>query len=270
MANFREIMIVHTPVVTDERTSGGWIGWMPAKMSPATKAAKPLQRMRLDAVTFILLPPFDDCGLAIGVHVFVSFLLVRGLRAALGGQANRAESSVEDFAQEALIKILSNLDTFRGESRFTTWAHKICVRTAFAEMRRSRWRDVSLDEVLSQPEHSAAADPQLDPERAATQSMIMERSRRFIDEELTDRQRTALLAALGGMPLEAIADRMNTNRNAPYKLLHDARKRLRPRMSAEMLSPQDVLGAFGDGQVLFGLAHLVEERQCSAEPSSRR
>jgi hypothetical protein len=55
MANFREIMIVHAPVVTDERTSGGWIGWMPAKMSPATKAAKPLQRMTLDAVIFILL-----------------------------------------------------------------------------------------------------------------------------------------------------------------------------------------------------------------------
>ena len=44
--------------------------------------------------------------------------------------------------------------------------------------------------------------------------MIMEKFRRFIDEELTDRQRTALLAALGGMPLEAVADRMNTNRNA--------------------------------------------------------
>jgi RNA polymerase sigma factor (sigma-70 family) len=174
-------------------------------------------------------------------------VLMRGLRAALSGQGSRVESSVEDFAQEALIKILDNLDSFRGECRFTTWAQKICVRTAFAEMRRSRWRDVSLDEVISRTEESAAADPQLDPERAATQTMIMEKFRRFIDEELTDRQRTALLAALGGMPLEAVADRMNTNRNALYKLLHDARKRLRRRMSAEMLSPQDVLGAFGEG-----------------------
>ena len=174
-------------------------------------------------------------------------VLMRGLKAALGGQASRVESSDEDFVQEALIKILDNLDSFRGECRFTTWAQKICVRTAFAEMRRSRWRDVSLDEVISQPEGNTAADPQLDPERAATQTMIMEKFRRFIDEELTDRQRTALLAALGGMPLEAVADRMNTNRNALYKLLHDARKRLKRRMSAEMLSPQDVLGAFGEG-----------------------
>jgi RNA polymerase sigma-70 factor (ECF subfamily) len=174
-------------------------------------------------------------------------VLVRGLRVALGGQANRVESSVEDFAQEALIKILGNLDSFRGECRFTTWAQKICVRTAFAEMRRSRWRDVSLEEVISRPQESAAVDSQTDPERAATQTMIMAEFRRFIDEELTDRQRTALLAALGGMPLEAVADRMNTNRNALYKLLHDARKRLRQRMTAEMLSPQDVLGAFGEG-----------------------
>ena len=175
-------------------------------------------------------------------------VLVRGLRVALGGQANRVESSVEDFAQEALIKILGNLDSFRGESRFTTWAQKICVRTAFAEMRRSRWRDVSLEAVvMSRPEESAAADPQLDPERAATQTMIMAEFRRFIDEELTERQRTALVAALGGMSLEAVADRMGTNRNALYKLLHDARKRLRRRMTAERLSPQDVLGAFGEG-----------------------
>ena len=174
-------------------------------------------------------------------------LLVRGLRAALGGRANRVEPAVEDFVQEALIKILGNVDSFRGECRFTTWAQKIAVRTAFAEMRRSRWRDVSLEEVTSRPEESAAADPHLDPERAATQTMIMAEFRRFIDEELTDRQRTALLAALGGMSLEAVADRMNTNRNALYKLLHDARKRLKKRMSAEMLSPQDVLSAFGEG-----------------------
>ena len=107
--------------------------------------------------------------------------------------------------QEALIKILDNLDSFRGECHFTTWAQKICVRTAFAEMRRSRWSDVSVDEVISQPEGSTAADPQLDPERAATQTMIMEKCRRYIDEELTARQRTALLAALGGMPLEAVS-----------------------------------------------------------------
>src|SRR5215210_116657 len=63
MAVFKGVMMAHAPVGTDATTSGGWIGWMTAKMSPATKAAKPLQRMRLDAVTFILLsslrPPWS-------------------------------------------------------------------------------------------------------------------------------------------------------------------------------------------------------------------
>ena len=77
--------------------------------------------------------------------------------------------------------------------------------------------------------------------------MVMAEFRRFIDEELTDRQRTALLATLGGMSLEAVADRMATNRNALYKLLHDARKRLKKRMAAENLSPREVLGTFGEG-----------------------
>src|SRR5215210_8033816 len=55
MAVFKGVMMAHAPVVTEATTSGGWMGWIPAKMIPATKAAKPLQRMRLDAVTFILL-----------------------------------------------------------------------------------------------------------------------------------------------------------------------------------------------------------------------
>src|SRR5215212_1929049 len=71
MAVFKDVMMAHAPVLTDATTSGGWIGWMTAKMTPATKAAKPLQRMRLEAVTFISLSSLrPPRGLAIGVFVF--------------------------------------------------------------------------------------------------------------------------------------------------------------------------------------------------------
>ena len=73
--------------------------------------------------------------------------------------------------------------------------------------------------------------------------------RRFIDEELTDRQRTALLAALGDMPLEAVADHMVTNHNALYKLLHDARKRLKRRMVAENLCRRKPCSACLKGKI---------------------
>jgi RNA polymerase sigma-70 factor, ECF subfamily len=171
---------------------------------------------------------------------------VRGLRAAMRGRMGGADRSVEDFVQEALLKILGNLDSFRGESRFTVWAHKICVRTAFAEMRRSRWRDVSLEDVIDRQGEGALAssDPIMDPERATAKSIMLADFRRYMEEDLTEKQRVALLASLGGMPLDAIADRMDTNRNALYKLLYDARKRLKRRMQAERLSVEDVLGVF--------------------------
>jgi RNA polymerase sigma-70 factor, ECF subfamily len=76
-------------------------------------------------------------------------LLVRGLRAALGGYEGGVEANFGDFAQEALIKITGNLDSFRGESRFITWAQKIAMNVALTELKRRRWRDVSLQDLFA-------------------------------------------------------------------------------------------------------------------------
>ncbi len=181
-------------------------------------------------------------------------VLVRGLRVALAGRVRQGlNEAAEDFAQEALIKIMSNLDTFRGESRFTTWAQKIAVMTASTELRRKRWRDVSLQEVLDRygthsGESDRLADEQPTPEELTMRNTMVATVRRLVDEELTDRQREAIVAVMfEGMPLEEAARRMGTNRGALYKLMHDARKRLKKRMEAEGLSAQDVLGAIGEG-----------------------
>jgi RNA polymerase sigma-70 factor (ECF subfamily) len=175
-------------------------------------------------------------------------LLVRGLGYALADRSNVREADLEDFAQDATLKILAGLDTFRGESRFTTWAHKIAVRVAFTELRRRRWRDVSLDEMVEPRDTvfipETLADPSVGPEQEAMQRVILSTLRQLIGEELTDRQRQAMQAVLRGMPLEEVAERMETNRNALYKLLHDARRRLQKRMLDEGLSAQDVLSAF--------------------------
>ena len=73
--------------------------------------------------------------------------LVRGLGYALANRSDVDDQVREDFAQEALLKILNGLDTFRGESRFTTWAQKIAVNVAFTELRRRRWQDTSLEAI---------------------------------------------------------------------------------------------------------------------------
>jgi RNA polymerase sigma-70 factor (ECF subfamily) len=175
--------------------------------------------------------------------------LVRGLGYALSSGSDVDEQILEDFSQEALLKILDNVDTFRGESRFTTWAQKIAVNVAFTELRRRRWQDTSLDELTEGFSPDFVPDMMIDrsagPAQQATQRMFLESLGRLISTELTDRQRKALVAVrVQGMPLEEVARRMGTNRNALYKLLHDARKRLKARMEADGLSSEDVLAAF--------------------------
>jgi RNA polymerase sigma-70 factor (ECF subfamily) len=176
--------------------------------------------------------------------------LVRGMRYALAGRSGVDEAALEDFVQDALLRILKGLDSFRGESRFTTWAQKIAVNVAFTELRRRHWQDVSLDDLGVREDTDfipeTLADPSAGPEQQALQRAMLSTLHRLIDTELTDKQRQALVAArVHGMPLEEVARRMGTNRNALYKLLHDARQRLKKRMLAEGLSPQDVLAAFG-------------------------
>jgi RNA polymerase sigma-70 factor (ECF subfamily) len=177
-------------------------------------------------------------------------LLVRGLRAAFGSYGGGVDAYVEDFAQEALIRITGKLDSFRGESRFTTWAQKIAMNVALTELKRRRWRDVSLQDLFARREAAdrGPADTQLTPEQLAFQNMVLGELRRMVDEELTDRQREAVVAViLEGMPISEVARRMDTNQNALYKLLHDARRKLKRRMEAAGLSPQEVLAAFDEG-----------------------
>jgi RNA polymerase sigma factor (sigma-70 family) len=177
-------------------------------------------------------------------------LLVRGLRVGLGSYGGGVDANVGDFAQEALIKITGNLDSFRGESRFTTWALKIAMNVALTELKRRRWRDVSLQELFARRKaaNGEPADTQLSPEQLALQNTVLQELRRIVDEELTDRQREAVVAVLlEGMPISEVARRMGTNQNALYKLLHDARRKLKTQMEAAGLSPQEVLAAFEEG-----------------------
>jgi RNA polymerase sigma-70 factor (ECF subfamily) len=177
-------------------------------------------------------------------------LLLRSLRVALAGRGRLTEGDLEDFVQDALVKILDALDTFRGEARFTTWAYKIAIRVAFTELRRRRWRDVSLDDLTGDTDSDfipdTLADPAVDPEQLAIRHAVLDTLRQTIDEELTEKQRRALVAArVYGMPAAEIARRMDTNPNALYKLLHDARKRLQKALLAKGLPPEEILAAFG-------------------------
>lgn len=188
--------------------------------------------------------------------------LVRGLGYAMADRPQVRDADIEGFVQEALLKILDHLDSFRGESRFTTWAQKIAVHEAFTELRRKRWENVSLEEVIARYDGDftlfALTDPDPSPEEQLTQRALLQTVERLIAEELTDRQRRAMVGVVfGGMPTEEVARRMGTNRNALYKLMHDARRRLKRGLQAEGISLDDALSAFQPSSRKGSSSHRV-------------
>lgn len=160
------------------------------------------------------------------------------------------EGLAEESTQEALVQILAKLDTFRGEGKFTTWAYKFVINIAASELRLRRWTTLSLDTLRGEEEFpllKVVEDVQVDdPERALERRQLLELVQRIIDEDLTERQRTAIVAVhFHGAPVEEVAARLGTNRNSLYKLMHDARKRIKERLIEHHLSEGDILALFG-------------------------
>jgi RNA polymerase sigma-70 factor (ECF subfamily) len=135
-------------------------------------------------------------------------------------------------ADDALVAILAKLETFRGDSRFTTWAYKFALLEAAVKLRRRAWQG---REVPLEPETwevFAGAHPS--PQRRAEESELLRELQVGIDEALSPHQREVLVAlALNEVPIDVLAERLNTTRGALYKTLHDARKKLRAHISSE-------------------------------------
>jgi len=183
------------------------------------------------------------------LHTMLIRALPQGLSRLLSPENPEFESLIEDTVQETLLRVLNGLDTFEGRSQFTTWAYKIAVRVALNELRRRRWRDVSLEGLEGDEANNGAArqfassDPL--PESVVERAEILQRVQQILAEELTERQRAAMNAIhMQGVPMEEVARRMGTNRNALYKLMHDARLRLKRRLEREDLNPKELLEMF--------------------------
>jgi RNA polymerase sigma-70 factor, ECF subfamily len=171
-------------------------------------------------------------------------LLRAGLQRALSAQPAAADW-IDDFAQEAAIRVLQRLSEFRGESRFSTWALAIAVRVAFDELRRKRWRDISLDALLSS---QTVAAPRIlhDPDKSLTRQKLFAALEHAMNENLSPKQLLALSAEMKGMSQEEIGQRMGCTRNALYKLTHDARKKLKTVLSEQGITAESIAWAFSN------------------------
>jgi RNA polymerase sigma-70 factor, ECF subfamily len=138
-------------------------------------------------------------------------------------------------ADDALMGVLRRLDDFRGASRFSTWAYKFALYEAAVKLRKRAWQG---REVPVEPEAwGLFAGSGLEPDAETEQSELLAALKSAIDSALTQHQRRVLVAlALNGVPIDVLAERLNTTRGALYKTLHDARRKLRDHLTERGLA----------------------------------
>jgi RNA polymerase sigma-70 factor, ECF subfamily len=138
----------------------------------------------------------------------------------------------QQAADDALVAVLAKLAEFRGDSRFTTWAYKFALYEAAVKLRRRAWQDRELP--LRPDAWPTFASPALSPDEHLAESELLSALRAAIGEQLSAHQREVLVAVtLNGIPIDVLAERLNTTRGALYKTLHDARKKLRRVLAAQ-------------------------------------
>jgi RNA polymerase sigma-70 factor, ECF subfamily len=136
----------------------------------------------------------------------------------------RVDEIANEAADEALVVLLARLHTFEGRSRFTTWAYKFAILQVSTEVRRLTWRDREV------PLDTGILDGRADrsPEQVAEASDLATATWSAIERVLTPHQRSVTIALLvDDVPIDVLAERLGTTRNALYKTLHVARGRLR-------------------------------------------
>jgi RNA polymerase sigma-70 factor, ECF subfamily len=171
------------------------------------------------------------------------------MRAYLGGQGPHGLDTptlVDDVAQETLLTVRSKLGSFRGDSRFTTWVYRIAVNVLLGELRRRRWDAVR----PAQPHDQAPAWPleeiATSPERQTRQRETWSLVRMLIQGALTPYQRQVLLAhVFDEKPLDLVAGDLGVSRDAVYKAIHDARRKLRAELLARGITLGELTEVFG-------------------------
>lgn len=139
---------------------------------------------------------------------------------------------------------------FRGDSKFSTWAYKFAINIAMVTARRERWKQVSLDELAADEGNSIDKLMQdisdvIPPEQSALQSEVQRIIQDVILKDLTEKQRQALvLMVVHEVPLDEVVRYFGTNRNAVYKMLHDARRKLKNGLRTSGFDVSEMLNLF--------------------------
>jgi RNA polymerase sigma-70 factor (ECF subfamily) len=154
----------------------------------------------------------------------------RGPRAGIDGP--ELDDLAHHAAADALLAIRRKLPAFRGESRFTTWAYKFAIFEVSTKLGRHFWRTprarIDAEDWSSLPDRFG-----LDPGDEHEWRELVDALRDAVDNVLSEQQRRAFVAViLNGIPADALVGRLGPSRNAIYKTLYDARRKLRAQLVA--------------------------------------
>jgi RNA polymerase sigma-70 factor (ECF subfamily) len=212
------------------------------------ETAPPTDRRRLDAESQAWLDALTDTGrrqqdAAERLHELLlraaRFELARRRRALADSGSGELDDLASRAAADALMAILRKLHTYRGDSRFTTWAYKFALLEAAVKVRRRTWQDREVP--LDDDGWAQLADHRAAPDTDAETAELIDAIRSAISDALTPHQRTVLIAiTLNDVPIDVLAERLSTTRGAVYKTLHDARKKLRARLAADGHDPDNL------------------------------
>jgi RNA polymerase sigma-70 factor (ECF subfamily) len=147
-------------------------------------------------------------------------------------------------AADAMLAIIAKLDSFRGESRFTTWAYRFAVLEVSAKLGRHYWRRHPASSLDAEDWDRLPDRLGTDPGEHAAHGEMITAIRRAVDQELTARQRRLFVAVvLNGIPLDAVVIQTGMTRNAIYKAIFDARRKIRAFLIANGYMEEGKLGS---------------------------
>jgi RNA polymerase sigma-70 factor (ECF subfamily) len=196
------------PVVTTDEQSRAWVAALQGDGLERDRAIARLHELMLRAARFEL----------------------GRRRAALSHvRGEELDDLATQAADDALMAVLAKLGDYRGASRFTTWAYKFALLETSVRLRRRAWQDREV--VLDPVNWPALPDARPSTHDRAEQAELLRALQRAVASELTQHQREVFVAlALNEVPIDVLAERLDTNRNALYKTLHDARRKLRTKL----------------------------------------
>ncbi|MEV4350022.1 sigma-70 family RNA polymerase sigma factor [Actinoplanes sp. NPDC049596] len=176
-------------------------------------------------------------------HTRLHGLLLAAARAELGRRSGHSRlngAELDDLAHQAaadaMLSVLRQLPTFRGESRFTTWAYKFAMFEVSGKLGRHFWTRHPTTPLDEADWEALPGRFGFSVENEAQWRELMAALRHAIEYDLTERQRQVFTAVVvNGTPMDAVCVELDTNRNAVYKTMFDARRRLRAALVAKGL-----------------------------------